>query len=162
MQPIIDLVREQPFSEGLTESQVELLASCASDVVVTGNTWLTREGEAADYFYLIRCGTVALEMYIPGRENLTFMTLKAGDLLGVNWIVPPYRNVFDARTLEPVNVLKFNAGFLRYTCDTDHEFGYLMMKRYLPPLVERLRTTRFQCAQLYDEQRKVQQGQFAW
>lgn len=158
MKPILELVREQPFVDGLDEAHVALIAGCARNVAVAQDTLLFREGEPADAFYLIRQGTVALEMHMPGRDTLSFLTLKSGELLGVNWIAEPYRCANDARAVKPVRALKFDAQCLRAKFETDHDFGYVMMKRFLVPLVARLQLTRQHCAQLFEEHRYLQEN----
>lgn len=153
MKTTIDLIREHPFAQGLEARHLSLLAACATDISVPGGHWLIREGEPADAFYLIRYGTVQLEMSVAGSESMSFMTVKSGEILGVNWISPPYRYAFDVRSIGPVSALKIDAVCLRKTCESDHEFGYELMKRFLPPLVDRLRLARFQCAQLRKDSR---------
>ena len=59
----------------------------------------------ADEFYLIRHGRVALELSAPGRGAVTVRDPRAGDILGLSWLIPPYRWTYDARALEPVRAI---------------------------------------------------------
>lgn len=149
MKEIADLLHQHPFTDGLEGEVVELIAGCARNVVFQAGDYVAREGDPADYFYLIRHGTVALEMFEPGRGTFTFLTLKAGELLGASWLIPPYRWHYDARAVELTRALAFECRCLRDKCEADHHVGYEMMKRFIPPLVERLRTARLQAADLY-------------
>jgi CRP-like cAMP-binding protein len=92
---------------------------------------------------------VALEMSAPGRGTMTFQTLHEGDIVGVSWLLPPYRWRYDARAVELVRAIGMDAKCLRGKCDTDHDLGYEMMLRFVPVLVERLQSTRMQILDVY-------------
>ena len=111
--------------------------------------YIIKEGNDADYFYLIRHGTAALEMFIPGRGPYTFLTIKSGEVLGASWLIPPYRWNYDARAVELTRVIAFDCNCLRKKCEADHHVGYELMKRFIPPLIERLNTARLQSVDLY-------------
>ena len=68
-----------------------------------------RESEAADAFYVIRRGAVALETFVPQRGPVTIETLHEGDLLGWSWLFPPYRTAFDARAIGEVHAIRSTA-----------------------------------------------------
>ncbi|MBM3552421.1 MAG: cyclic nucleotide-binding domain-containing protein [Alphaproteobacteria bacterium] len=144
MKDIEELLHQQPFAQGLEGAVVALVAGCARNAVFQPGDYLLREGAAADCFYLIRHGTVALETFVPGRGAVAFLTVKAGEILGADWLVPPYRSSFDARAVELTRAIAFDGKCLRGKCEADHHVGYEMMKRFIPPLVQRLRMARLQ------------------
>ncbi len=150
---IAELLRTQAFVAGLDDAAVELVARCARNAVFPAGGYVLREGADADRFHLVRHGSVALEMHVPPRGTLTFLTLGEGDLVGVNWLVPPHRWAYDARAVTLVRTLEFDAACLRAKCEADHDLGYELMQRFLVPMVERLQIARMQCAHLFDEQR---------
>lgn len=158
---IADILGEHPFVAGLDADIVALVAGCARNAVFRAGDYLLREGGEAGEFHLLRHGSVALEMCVPGRGTLTFLTLGEGDLLGVNWLVPPYRWAHDARAVTLVRTLAFDAHCLREKCEADPRVGYAMMKRFLEPTIERLQLTRLQYAHLFDEQRYTAGDSFA-
>ncbi len=149
MKKIEELLREHPFVQNLEEEIVAIISGCAKNVVYQSDGYVFREGDPADRFFLIRHGTVALEMTAPGREPLTFLTVKGGEILGASSLAPPYRCSFDARAVELTRTFAFDARCFREKCEADHSVGYAMLKRFMPPLIERLQTARFQCADLY-------------
>lgn len=151
MKTVEDLIRQHPFVQGLDDGTIALIAGCAKNTTVKPSEYLFREGGPADYFYLIRHGTVALEMYVPNKGSLTFLTVKSGEILGANWLFPPYRWSFDARAVELTRALAFDAECLRAKCESDHHVGYELMKRFVPPLVQRLEMARFQSAEMYED-----------
>ncbi len=149
MKTVEELIANHPFLEGLDDADLALMAGCARNVVFERGAFLIREGCGADQFFLIRKGTVALESYAPGQEPLVFFTVKDNDFLGLSWLTPPYRWQFDARALEPVRALSFDAVCLRGKCDENPELGFELMKRFVPALMRRLRAARLQMMDLY-------------
>ncbi len=151
MKEIADLLRQHPFTEGLEDEVVTLIAGCAKNVVFQANEYVFRERGNADFFYLIRHGTVALEMFVPGRGAFNFLAVKSGEILGASWLIPPYRWTYDARAVELTRAIAFECGCLRDKCEADHHVGYVMMKRFIPPLLERLQMARLQSVDVYGD-----------
>ena len=125
-------------------------AGCAKNVRFEAGQYLFREGEPADEFYLLRHGRVALEITAPGRGAVTFQTVGEGEIVGVSWLIPPYRWTYDARALELVRAIAHGRdAACAQKCEADHDLGYEMMKRFVPVLVERLQATRLQILDVY-------------
>jgi CRP-like cAMP-binding protein len=144
MKEIEELLRQHPFAQGLDDDIIALIAGCAKNVVFQANEYVCREGGAADNFYLVRHGTVALETFVPGRGPFIFLTVKSGEIVGTEWLIPPYRSSFDARAVELTRAIAFDGKCLRNKCESDHHTGYELMKRFIPPLVHRLQMARLQ------------------
>lgn len=144
-----ELLAEHDFTKGLDQAALDLIAGCAHNVRFRPGTYVFREGGAAERFYLVRRGRVALEMIVPGRGRMTIQTLKGGEILGVSWLFPPYRWSFDARAITDVGAIAFDAACLRGKCDEDHHLGYELMRRFAPKLSERLQAARLQLADVY-------------
>ena len=149
MEGLERIVREHPFFAGLAEDFLDLVVGCAKNVRFEAGAFLLREGGPADWLYLLRHGRVSLEVTIPGRDALSLMTLGEGEIVGLSWLVPPYRWAFDARALGLVRAVAIDAGCLRAKCEADHDLGYDVMKRFLPVLSQRLQATRLQLLDLY-------------
>ena len=145
------IVCEHSFLAGLDESFCDLVCGCAKNVRFGAGDYLLHEGEAADAFYLIREGRVALEVHVPGQAGITFLTLGPGDIAGVSWLVPPYRWTYDARAIEPVRAISLDAKCLRRKCEEDHDLGYHVMMRFVPILVDRLHATQLQILDVYGQ-----------
>ncbi|AZG76138.1 MAG: Crp/Fnr family transcriptional regulator [Methylocystis sp.] len=150
MKDIADLLRHHPFAEGLDEETLALIAGCAKNVILQPGEYFLREAAPADSFYLVRHGAVALETFVPGRGPFTFLTVKSGEILGAEWLIPPYRSSFDARAVELTRAISFDGKCLRGKCEADPRVGYEMMKRFIPPLVKRLQSARMQALGMYD------------
>lgn len=143
------VVREHRFFSGLGEDVIQLVAGCARNVRFDAGKYLYREGDPADEFFLIRHGRVALEMAAPGRAAVTFRTEPEGEVVGLSWLIPPHRWAYDARALDIVRAIGIDAKCLRGKCESDHDFGYAMMMRFVPVLVERLQATQLQVLDVY-------------
>jgi CRP/FNR family cyclic AMP-dependent transcriptional regulator len=143
------VVREHRFFADLDEPTIALLAGCARNVRFEPGEYLFRTGEPADEFYLIRHGRVALDVVAPGRTGVTFQTAGEGEIVGVSWLLPPYRWIHDARAVDLVRAIGMDAKCLRGKCDADHDLGYEMMMRFVPLLVARLQATRMQLLDIY-------------
>ena len=152
-QGLEQIVSEHPFLADLAAEHCHLVTGCAKNVRFEAGSYILREGEPADEFYLIREGRVALEIYAPGKGKITFQTVGPGEIIGVSWLVPPYRWSYDARAIDRVRAISLDARCLRGKCDTDHNLGYEMMTRFVPILVQRLQATRLQLLDLYGADR---------
>ena len=146
-----EILREHPFFADLGDRFCELICGCAKNAHFGAGEYLFHEGDPANQLYLIRAGRVALEIKAPGRGALTFATLGEGEIVGVSWLVPPYRWAYDARALETTRAISLDAACLRAKCEADHDLGYEMMKRFTPILIQRLQATRLQLLDVYGE-----------
>ena len=151
MRRIEELVREVPAFEGLSPEQYELIAGCGKNEVFSAGKHLLREGDDADVFYVIRRGSVAMEIFVPQRGALTVETIGEGDLLGWSWLVEPYRVHLDARAVEETHVIAFDAACLRGKCEEDKVLGYELMKGFVPVIIERLQATRVRLLDVYGD-----------
>ena len=149
MERLDEIISRHPFFRDLEPSCCEMIAGCGRNVRFDAGQYLFREGESADYFYLIRHGRVAFETTVPGQEPIRILTLDEGDIAGVSWLVPPYRWNYHAKALEPTRAIALDAVCLRDKCEEDHHLGYELMKRFVPELVRRLHATRMQMLDVY-------------
>jgi CRP-like cAMP-binding protein len=149
METLERIIREHRFFADIDTAFSGLVTGCAKNVRFEGGAYLFHEGEAADQFYLIREGRVALEITAPGRGAITFQTVGEGEIVGVSWLIPPYRWMFTAKAVDRVRAISMDANCLRQKCEDDHDLGYEMMKRFMPILLERLHATRMQILDVY-------------
>ncbi|MGD9896821.1 MAG: cyclic nucleotide-binding domain-containing protein [Candidatus Methylacidiphilaceae bacterium] len=140
---------KHPFFAGMEPALVELLAECAREFAFPAGQFLLREGEPADRFFLLECGTVALELHRPGSDPLVLDTLHEGEVVGTSWVIPPYRWSSDARAVDPVRAIAVDARCLRGKSESDPKLGYELLKRFLPLFVERLEAVRLQLLDVY-------------
>jgi CRP-like cAMP-binding protein len=134
---------------GLPTEYLTLIAGCAQNVGFEEGDLLFREGDAADTFYLVRRGRVALEQHTPERGGIVIETADPGDVVGWSWLFPPYRWHFDARAAENVRAIAFDGACLRGKCEEDKALGYELMHRFAQVMIDRLQHTRFRLLDVY-------------
>ncbi len=149
MKSIPDLLAEHPLFDGLSNNWLELVAGCGQNVHFKENAPIISENGPADLFYVIRRGRVAIELATPRRGPLTIETLGPGEVLGVSWLLPPYRWGYDARSVQPTSAVAIDAACLRGKCDDEPALGYEMFKRFAGLVRDRLQATRLQLVDLY-------------
>lgn len=151
MRTIAELLADQPLFRGLRADWLELLAGCGQLVRFEAeDRILTSEGNA-DRFFVLRRGRVAIEIDSPGQGPLIIETLGPGDLVGVSWMLAPYRWTFDARALEPTAAVALDATCLRVKCEDDPALGYELFKRFAGLVRNRLQAARLQLLDLYGD-----------
>ncbi len=149
MEQLDVIIQEHPFLKGLEPKYISLVAGCASNVRFEEGQVLFREGEEAHSFYIIRQGKIAIETYAAERGSIIIDTLTDGDILGWSWLIPPYNWHFDARAIEPTRAIALDGRCLRGKCETDHNLGYELLKRFAYIMEDRLQATRIRLLDLY-------------
>lgn|SRR5688500_7023009 len=142
-------VEGQPLIESLAPEQRTLLMECAHEVQAEAGSFLLREGAAANHFYIITAGQVALEVHEPGTGTIIIETLGPGEVLGWSWLFAPYRWHFDVRVLEELSAVAFDGRCIRGKCEADPVLGYRLMEQFARVMMERLQATRFRLMDLY-------------
>jgi CRP/FNR family transcriptional regulator, cyclic AMP receptor protein len=149
MENLERIIAEHPFFEGLDNEFTKLMVSCASNVRFTAGTYILKEGDPANTFYLIREGKVAVEVFAPQRKPIIVATLSVGELLGWSWLLPPFQWKFHARAVDGVRAIALDGKCLRTKCEENHDLGYEVLKRFAQIMEQRLEATRLQLLDVY-------------
>ncbi|HTT21309.1 MAG TPA: cyclic nucleotide-binding domain-containing protein [Candidatus Sulfotelmatobacter sp.] len=149
MQTLEPLIAEHAFFAGLDQPFLDLVVGCASNVRFPAGTYIFKEGEEANAFYLIREGKVALEISAPQRRPIIVDTLDTGDILGWSWLLPPFQWKFNAHATSELRAISLDGKCLRGKCEENHDLGYELLKRFAKIMERRLEATRFQLLDLY-------------
>ena len=153
MQDLGPYLKEHPFLSGMTDNQIELLVGCASNVKFDIGDYVSREGQEAKQFFFVRHGKLAVELLTHDRGPMTIQTIGEGDVLGWSWLFPPYLWHFDVRAVELTRAIAMDGECLRNKCESDHELGYEIMKRFSHVMVNRLSATRLQLLDVYGKRK---------
>jgi len=137
-----------PFLAGLDPEHVRFLVGCAKNARFRTGEYLMREGDREDTLYLVRQGTVAIEMPRPGAEPVCIETLSAGDVLGVSCLTPAAAHL-DCRARETVLALAIDNVCLHRKMDADPRLGYAISMRLLERTYDRLSRARLQHLDVY-------------
>ena len=110
---------------------------------------LFEEGGKADRFWIIRTGTVALDMHVPGRRPAVIETLDHNQLLGWSWLFAPHSWHLGAEATSPVRAYEFDATAVRSMCRDDPAVGASVAQWVGDVLAHRLRSSRTRLLDLY-------------
>ncbi|MFI8100759.1 cyclic nucleotide-binding domain-containing protein [Streptomyces sp. NPDC086023] len=142
-----------PGGEGLLAAlpaeERERLMALARDTLMPAGTRVFEEGEEADRFWVLRSGTVALDVQVPGRGRAVVETVGAGGLLGWSWLCPPRQWHLGAETREPTRAWMFDAAAVRDLCAVRPTLGLALVTLVAETIGERLRATRTRLLDLY-------------
>jgi CRP-like cAMP-binding protein len=120
----------------------ERLAHLAQDVFFQAGTRIFEEGGAADRFWVIRTGSVVLDVPVPGRPSAAVEVLRPGDLLGCSWLFPPYTWHLGAEAQSDVRAQQFDATVVRALTRADPEFGEALARRVAEVIAHRMQSAR--------------------
>jgi CRP/FNR family transcriptional regulator, cyclic AMP receptor protein len=149
METLARVIGEHPFFAGLEGGFLSLTVSCASNVRFKSGTYIFKEGDVANTFYLLRDGTVALELFAPQLKPIIVATVGVGEILGWSWLLKPYRWKFNARAIDDVRAIALDGRCLRNKCEENHDLGYEVLKRFAGIMEQRLDATRLQLLDVY-------------
>ncbi|MFF4399573.1 Crp/Fnr family transcriptional regulator [Streptomyces sp. NPDC001480] len=127
----------------------ERLMHVAREVSFPVGTRLFEEGRRADRFWIIRTGSVALDLHVPGRRPAVIETLGHGELVGWSWHFPPHVWQLGAEATSPVRAWEFDAEAVRAMCADDPEFGRAIAVWIGQVTAHRLHSTRMRLLDLY-------------
>ncbi|MFJ9566140.1 Crp/Fnr family transcriptional regulator [Streptomyces fuscichromogenes] len=127
----------------------ERLMRLAHEVSYAAGTRLFEEGLRADRFWVVRSGTVALDLHVPGRRPAVIETLGSGALVGWSWHFPPYVWQLGAEAVSPVRAWEFDAGAVLEMCAEDAAFGRAVAVWVGQVLARRLHASRVRLLDLY-------------
>lgn len=137
-----EMVKAHPFLHDIKPEHQELISDTAHLVHFEPQQIIFHEGEPANEFFLIQEGKLALEAHEPADGTALVQILGPEDVLGWSWLFQPYVWHFTARALEPTTMIALNGARLLIHAESDHEFGYELMKRVARILMTRLQATR--------------------
>ncbi|MET7690359.1 cyclic nucleotide-binding domain-containing protein [Streptomyces sp. NPDC005483] len=137
------------MAHALPPAHRDRLLRTARQVDWRQDTRVFEEGKRADRFWIVRDGTVALDMHVPGRRPPVIETLGVGDLVGWSWLFAPYVWQLGATTMTPVRAYEFDAVAVRLMCLDDAEFGRCLEHWVGQVLAHRLNAARARLVDLY-------------
>ena len=149
MHGLDEIVRAHPFFRDMEEGLIKVVIGCGRNMRFKPGSFIFREGDAANSFYCIRHGSVALELHAPSSGAVEIDHRESGDVVGWSWIVPPYEWYCDARAVNDVRALVFDGACLRGKFEADVGLGYEMYKRFVPLISRSLQATRLQLLDVY-------------
>src|SRR3954464_6751857 len=111
------------MTSALSAEQRERLMRILREVEFPAGARIFEEGGRADRFWIIRTGTVNLDMHVPGRRAAVIESLGHNELLGWSWLFAPYVWHLGAEAASPLRAYEFDATTVRTICQEDPAFG---------------------------------------
>ncbi|MCB0403621.1 MAG: cyclic nucleotide-binding domain-containing protein [Bdellovibrionales bacterium] len=142
-------VKDHPFFKEMPADVTDLIAGCGKNLRFNAGEHIAKQGTPADQFYLVREGTIAIKLHVPGRGAVFIQTAEPGEIVGWSWLFPPYQWMFDVDAQTDVALIALDGLCLRNKCDADPKLGYDLMKRFSQVLAERIGHTRLQLLDVY-------------
>ncbi|MEU9189044.1 cyclic nucleotide-binding domain-containing protein [Streptomyces sp. NPDC048484] len=133
----------------LPAEQRQRLMRVAREVSIPQGTRLFEEGARADRFWIIRTGTIDLDMHVPGRRAAVIETLGHNELVGWSWLFAPHSWHLGAGTTSPVRAYEFDATAVRAMCHDDSVLGLAVAEWVGGIVAHRLRSARTRLLDLY-------------
>lgn len=149
METLEPLLKSHPFFKDLDPSFITILVGCAANRLFPKGAYLTRAGEEANEFYLIRHGLVSIETSNGRGDPVVLQTADDGDIIGWSWLVPPYFWHFDVRAEVDTRVFVLDGACIRKKCEENCKLGYELLKRFAQIIERRLEATRLQLLDVY-------------
>lgn len=145
---IIEILQSLPGFLGLTFSQYDKLARISTLIQIRAGEKVFLEGEDSDNLFVLLSGNVKLESYVPSLGPVEMYTAEPLDFFGWSSITSNvHQRTTSATALLDCNILSIDGKSLKFLCEEDHHIGYLIMRRTLNILANRMLSTRLQ---LYD------------
>lgn len=140
---IHDLIRAGRLLGGIDPAHLRTLLSLAQEMNFQQGEVMFQEGDKSSYLYLLVSGDVALELSTASGPYRV-QTLSPGDAVGWSAIMMDQHAHFTARALTDVSTVALPGDDVLSLCDHNPEIGYVLMRRLLELIADRLDSTRLQ------------------
>ncbi|MFB7504840.1 Crp/Fnr family transcriptional regulator [Streptomyces broussonetiae] len=137
------------MTAALSAEHRDRLMRLAREVSFDAGSRLFEEGRRADRFWIVRTGTVALDLHVPGRRSAVIESLGQGELIGWSWHFQPHLWHLGAEAMSPVRAWEFDAEAVRALCAQDPEFGRAIAVWVGQVVAQRLHASRIRLLDLY-------------
>lgn len=141
-QSIDNYLNTHAFFSELDRHSKKFLSQAARSRSINECGILFEAGASADKFYLLKSGAISVQVPAVMGPCLEIQKLKAGQMLGWSWLIPPYRWNFQALALQDSDLLEFDGSLILAHCEEEPVFGYALMKLFAGLMSERLDRAR--------------------
>ncbi|OLT16589.1 hypothetical protein BJF79_18225 [Actinomadura sp. CNU-125] len=107
---------------------------------------LFAEDDPAERFWLVRDGSVAVDLHVAGHGSVVVETLGPDSVLGWSWLFPPHRWRSGGVACTPVRAVEFDGRLVRTLCAVDPSLGHELTRRFAELVVQRLEAARARLA----------------
>ena len=152
-------LRDLAFTHGFSGEQLDRLSGLTTPIHWESDAVIFREGEVGTSLYVVEEGRVAIELILPGRGRTTILTVGRGQVFGWSSVFYERPKTTSARAVVATAALAMDAPRLRALCDADAQLGYVLTRRLLETVSDRLKATRMQLLDLFASPSNAHIGQ---
>jgi len=146
---------DHDFFRLIPQSAISFLESIVIQRHFSPGQRIFGEGVKHSEIHVVRTGHVRLEMFVPGRGPIPVLSVGSGDLLGWSPLLGDSVMTASAIALDSVTTLSFPGELLRQKCESDHDFGFVLMRVVAKAVSRRLEATRLQLLDLYKDHTSI-------
>ncbi len=140
-------LRNHKFTLGLTEGQLQVLASLCGEVNFQADELILVDGQRSTAFYLLTSGSVAVELR-TGSFIVCVEALGPGQVFGWSALLDHQDTLFQVRAREKTTALRINGADLQERCHADHDFAAEILERTLRVVAGRVKATEIRFAEM--------------
>lgn len=154
----LTMLRSIELTRDMETRHLRKLASIAQEVAFHEGEIIYRQGDKGKAVYLIQEGEVAIEMDIPGQDQVVMNYLGPGDFFGWSSLFPLEHKMAWTRAFQSTRALMFDADSLRDACRLDHTLEYAIVRRAGRDMVNRIKATRHYLSRMISQQMGIGVG----
>lgn len=140
-----DDLRKIFLFENLTDTMLGKMLPFVDMRLFSNDVKIFKEGEKAEFFFMLMKGKIVLEMQISEKINVSLGSIKTGGSFGWSAILRDPAYTSDAVCVEPCEIMAIPGEKFRELMERDQEMRYGVMKIVVSILKRRLerRTDQF-------------------
>lgn len=154
----LTMLRSIELTRDMETRHLRKLASIAQEITFHEGEIIYRQGDKGKAVYLIQEGKVAIEMDIPGQDQVVMNYLGPGEFFGWSSLFPLEHKMAWTRASQATQALMFDADALRDACRIDHTLEYVIVRRAGRDMVNRIKATRHYLSIMVSQQIGVEAG----
>ena len=135
-------LKDNQFFKDLNPEFLELLSENATEKEFNTHDYLFYEGEPANNFFLVKSGSVSVQVFGGELGFINIETITPGQIVGWTWLLHPYKWFFSGEATCLTKTLSFDAVKLREICDENVDLGFEISRILIKISAERLKMTR--------------------
>jgi CRP-like cAMP-binding protein len=146
---VVDFLRDNYFLAGMSESELQWIASVARLEKFAPEAVIFEEGEEEAGVFLVVEGSVSLEICVREHGPRRIQTVGPGELLGWSPLLGVGPMTATARALTPALLVGLDSTRLLELCRLDPKLGFTLMQQTARALANRLHATRLRFLDAY-------------
>lgn len=144
--PLVQILKEHPFTKDMPESLLKKLAALARKVEFKQDETVFNAGERSMHFCLLLTGSVCVELSAP-VFSVHIQTLDAGEAFGWSSLLSLHHTVFQVRAREASTAICLDGIKLAKACEKDAKLASEMYRRVAEVVAKRVRATELRLAE---------------